>query len=132
MSASPFDSEPLGHVSIDDHGDVKVVRLLGEHDICTARDVRAGLDASPAEGGLVVSLAETEFFDSSIVHALFDADRRLKERDRRLVLHIATPSIVERVLDVSGLKQHVHCTESLEEAIALARQPTQRTEWSTR
>ena len=124
--------ESSGSISIAEHGDVKVVRLVGQHDISTAVDTRAKLDASATHGGLVVSLAETEFFDSSVIHALFDADGRLKERDRRLVLHVATPSIVERVLDVSGLRQQVHCTESLEEAIAIAGRHVERAEWSTK
>jgi len=124
--------ESSGSISVDAYGEVKVVRLVGEHDISTASDVRAELGASAAEGGLVVSLAETDFFDSAVIHALFDADRRLKQRDRQLVLHVATPSIVERVLEVSGLKRQVRCTGSLEEAIAVAGQSVEGTEWSTR
>jgi anti-anti-sigma factor len=126
-----FESEPYGTVSVDDYGDVKVVTLVGEHDINTAKQVRAQLDASVTADGLVVSIAEVEFLDSSIVHALFQADRRLRERDRRLVLHVGTPVIVERVLDLSGLKQQMRCTGSLEEALALAEQPLESTVWST-
>ena len=132
MSALPFDSEIHGTISIDHDGDVTVVRLLGEHDISTASDLRAELGAWIGPGGLVVSLAETEFFDSSVIHALFDADARLKQRDRRLVLHVGTPPIVERVLELCGLRRQVHCTESLEEATALAKLPVESAGWSTR
>ena len=62
----------------------------------------------------------TEFCDSTVVNALFRADDLLRERDRQLVLHVATASVVRRVLDVSGLAEKVVCTGSLEEAIALA------------
>jgi anti-anti-sigma factor len=127
-----FESEPYGTVSVDDYGDVRVVRLVGEHDINTAKEVRAQLDASVTADGLVVSIAEIEFLDSAIVHALFQADRRMRERDRRLVLHVGTPVIVERVLDLSGLKRQMHCTESLDEALVLAEQPAESTGWSTK
>lgn len=70
----------------------------------------------------MVSLAETEFIDSGIVHAFFSTDARMRERDRRLVLHVATASIVSRVLEVTGLREHLPCTSSLDEALRLARQ----------
>ena len=118
-------------ISIDEHGDVKVVNLIGEHDLVTVGEVREQLNAcASGDGGLVVSLMQTEFFDSSIVHALFTADGQLKERDRRLVLHVATAPIVARVLDVSGLKHQVPCTGSLDEAVALAGR-AKAAEWTT-
>ena len=120
-------------ISIDEHGDVKVVSLVGEHDLVTAQEVRERVDdCLGTDDGLVVSLMETEFLDSSIVRVLFDADNQLQQRDRRLVLHVATASIVERVLDFSGLKHQVPCTSSLDAAVALARQAAERAEWSTR
>jgi anti-anti-sigma factor len=115
--------ERRGSVTIEEHGDVKVVRLVGDHDISTASDVRAQLEAPVLDGGVVVSLAEIDFLDSSVIHALYEADKRLRQRDRRLVLHVGTPTIVERVLVVSGLKAQVCCTGSLQEAIVLAEHP---------
>ena len=114
--------EELGtSIETEAHGDVTVVSLVGEHDIASAEALRRqlGLVAESGEG-LVVSLMRTEFCDSSVVNALFDADAQLRERDRRLVLHVATAPIVRRVLDVSGLADTVACSGSLEEAIALA------------
>jgi anti-anti-sigma factor len=108
-------------IETETHGDVTVVSLLGEHDIATADAVRSQLGLSAkSEGGLVVSLIRTEFCDSTVVNALFRADEQLRERDRQLVLHVATASVVRRVLDVSRLAEAVVCTGSLEEAIALA------------
>ena len=112
-----------GSTSIDVHGDVKIVRLVGEHDITTAADVKAELDALAAEGALVVSLDEIEFFDSSVIHALAAVDRRLTARNRRLVVQAATPWVVEGVLKPSGLIDEVVWTESLDVAVAAARQP---------
>jgi anti-sigma B factor antagonist len=120
-------------ISIGEHGDVKVVRLLGEQDLVTAKEVREAVDdCLGSDDGLVVSLMQTEFLDSSILHVLFDADSQLQKRERRLVLHVATASIVERVLDVSGLKHDVPCTGSLDAAVALARQTVERAERSVK
>jgi anti-anti-sigma factor len=114
--------EELGtSIETETHGDVTVVRLVGDHDLATAPALRSQLGLSAeAGGGLVVSLMQTKFCDSTVMNALFRTDERLRERDRRLVLHVATASIVRRVLDVSGLADAVPCTGSLEEAIVLA------------
>ncbi len=118
---------PGTSVKSEVHGDVVVVALVGDHDVASVADVRAELGAVAASGsGLVVSLMETTFFDSSVVHALFDADGQLIERDRRLVLHVATAPIVSRVLEISGLHETVPVTGSLREAIELARRPPER------
>jgi anti-anti-sigma factor len=111
-------------IETEAHGDVTVVSLVGEHDLASAKAVRAQLGLSAQSGGgLVVSLARTEFFDSGVVNELFNAHGQLLERDRQLVLHVATPSIVRRMLDVSGLAATVACSHSLDEAIALAAGP---------
>lgn len=108
-------------IETEAHGDVTVVSLVGEHDIATAAALRTQLGLSvELGGGVVVSLMQTEFCDSTVMNTLFLADAQLRERDRQLVLHVATASIVRRVLDVSGLADAVSCTGSLEEAIVLA------------
>lgn len=115
---------PGTSVKTEVHDDVVVVALIGDHDVASVTEVRTQLEAVAASGnGLVVSLMETTFFDSSVVHALFDANGKLIERDRQLVLHVATAPIVSRVLEVSGLNAAVPSTGSLREAIELARRP---------
>jgi anti-anti-sigma factor len=110
-----------GLIKTDDVDDVTVVRLIGDHDLVNVADLRETLDSVAAsQRGLVVSLVDTEFIDSGVVHALFSTDGRLRERDRRLVLHVATASIVARMLEVSGLRTHVPCCSSLDEALSLA------------
>ena len=110
-----------GLIKTDDVDDVTVVRLIGDHDLVTVAAVREALDSVAArQRGLVVSLVNAEFIDSGIVHALFSTDGRLRERDRRLVLHVATASIVARMLELSGLQTHVPCCPTLDEALRLA------------
>lgn len=122
MSRAPGTS-----IKSETHGDVVVVALVGDHDVASVTEVRAQLDAVAASGsGLVVSLMETTFFDSSVVHALYGANGKLIEHDRQLVLHVATAPIVRRVLEVSGLQTAVPTTGSLREAIELARRRAQQ------
>ena len=109
-----------GTFEVEHHEDVAVVRLFGEHDISTSDLLRSELKRHP-DDGIVVSLTETEFLDSSVVHELFAVHERLQQQDRQLVLHVATASIVRRVLELSGLSTVLPCTGSLEQAIEFAR-----------
>src|SRR5262245_36189566 len=100
-----MEQEP-GTSEQETRGDVVVLHLVGEHDMSTAESLRAELRRLAglgSGGGLVVSLTDMTFMDASIVGALFDADELLRRRGRELVLHVATASIVQRVLEVSGL-----------------------------
>jgi anti-anti-sigma factor len=100
---------------------VAVVRLLGEHDIATAGDLRDQLDGLAASGrGVVVSVAETEYIDSAAMRVLFDVIPAFAERGRSLVVHLQTASIVRRVFEITGFSAVAPCLASLEEAVALA------------
>lgn len=100
---------------------VALIRLVGEHDMATATDLGDEIDEHVASGdGVVVSLMETEFIDSSIVRELYRSDKALQAQGRRLVLHVATASIVRRVLEISALSAALPCTGSLDEAFGLA------------
>ena len=114
-------------IRTQDVDDVTVVTLVGDHDLVTVTDVRETLESVlRTERGLVVSLVDAEFIDSGIVHALFTADVEMQRRDRRLVLHVATASIVARMLEVTGLRDHVPCSPSIDEALRLAARQNDR------
>ena len=111
----------VGTVETERRGDVVVLRLRGEHDIATQSPLANALIDHAWEGsGVVVSLVETQFIDSSVVNVLFRADAHLRERGKRLVLHVATESVVRRVLDLTQLSSNLPTTGSLEEALVLA------------
>jgi anti-anti-sigma factor len=100
---------------------VALIRLFGEHDLATAVGLGEEIDERVAAGeGVVVSLMEAEFIDSSIVQELYRSDKALRKQGRRLVLHVATASIVERLLEISGLRAALPGTGSLDEAFRLA------------
>jgi anti-anti-sigma factor len=100
---------------------VALIRLLGEHDMSTGADLGEALNQHIAAGdGVVVSLMEAEFIDSTVVRELYRGQNALGKQGRRLVLHVATASIVQRLLEISGLKAALPCTGSLDEAFRLA------------
>jgi len=109
-----------GTVETERHGDVVLLRLRGEHDIASTSSLANALIDHAWEGsGVVVSLMETQFIDSSVI-ILVRADAQLRERGKRLVLHVATESVVRRVLEITELSSRLPTTGSLEEALVLA------------
>lgn len=110
-----------GTVTVEKRGPVAVVHLLGEHDIATAADLRDALQAQiDADAALVVSVADTEFIDSTVVSALFDAGAQLSAKGRPLVLHVNTSSIVKRVFEVVDFTAVAVVTESMDTAVSAA------------
>ena len=112
----------LGEVCVDEAGsETVVVRLLGEHDMTTKDTLESTLrEQVGGDQGVVVSLLETEFMDSSVVKALFETDALLRARGRRLAIHVNTASIVRRVLEISNISTLMSCTGSLDEAVRIA------------
>lgn len=110
-----------GTLEVEQRNGVARIRLLGEHDLATVGALRDEIElAAVADHGLVVSLTDTDFIDSSIAHALVVGDRMLRAKGRRLVLHVATASIVRRVLEIFQLDTALPNADSLAEATALA------------
>jgi anti-anti-sigma factor len=110
-------------VVVDRRDDVAVIRLPGEHDMTTAEELSAAIGAEAAQRhGIVVSLAETTFIDSAIVHRLYQGDRQMLDAGRRLVLHVGTEPVVDRVLEIGGLLDELIWSVSLDDAIVFAGQ----------
>ena len=110
-----------GALEVRRQAGVALIRLVGEHDMATVVNLGEEIHGHVAAGdGIVVSLMEAEFIDSAVVRELFRGDRALRTQGRRLVLHVATASIVQRLLEVSGLSATLPCTASLDEAFRMA------------
>jgi len=109
---------------IDYRDGVVVLSLVGEHDLATAPALEQQLTAHiGGDVGIVLSLVDATFLDSSVLHLLCRADKSLMSRGRRVVLH--TGGTADRILDLSGLRQAFLCCESVDEAVAFARQDSQ-------
>jgi len=110
-------------IVLDHRDDVTVISLEGEHDMTTADQLTAAIEAEAAHRhGIVVSLAETTFVDSAIVHRLYKGDRRMLAAGRRLVLHVGAEPVVDRVLEIGGVLDELIWSVSLDDAIVFAGQ----------
>ena len=82
---------------------VGVVLLHGEHDLSTAGEIRNTLVLLLERGAnVILDLSETEFIDSSTIHALEDGQRVASRHGMRIGLQLDTQSIVTRVLELTG------------------------------
>ena len=103
---------------------VTVLGLVGEHDMSTAEEVEFNIAEQIARGrGIVISLTDTQFLDSSILRVLFKGDREMLQIGRRLVLHMKGNESILRALELACADERLLCCDSLEEAIAFASQP---------
>jgi anti-sigma B factor antagonist len=91
-----FNRQTIGHRS--------VIGVTGEVDVLAAPSLRRAIDEALSTGCLElwIDLTETEFMDSSGLHALVDTHARVRDLERRLTV-ICPPGPVRRVIDVSGL-----------------------------
>lgn len=87
-----------------------VVALVGDHDMSTAPELRTVLAKAIADvPGIVVDLSETTFLDSSILHALIEADVALQstsgsnDSGRRIVLQFGGAAGIRHVFEVAGV-----------------------------
>lgn len=112
-----------GRVELEREDDgLCVVRLIGEHDLNTAAFVREQLGAAlTGRRGVVVDLSGAAFIDSSILGAILEARRKATERGAGFAIAGSGGKPVERVLEITGLKQALPVGSSFEEAMELAR-----------
>ena len=67
-------SPPHGQITIERHGDVRILLFRGEHDVSTAKLARDLLDDARRDADVViVDLTATLLIDSTIVSMLFNA-----------------------------------------------------------
>jgi anti-sigma B factor antagonist len=94
-------------VSIDraEIGHRIVLGVRGEIDMDTAAELVAAIDSAVQSGAheLWVDLSTTEFMDSTGLHALLDARRRLVTLNRRLAI-VCPDGAIRRLFEVAGLE----------------------------
>jgi anti-anti-sigma factor len=106
----------LGSIEVTSRNGVRVVALLGEHDLADAEDVRAAL--SPASSSaLVVDLSPATFIDSQILNVLVTADNDAERAGHRLAVVCPEGSNIRHVLEVTGLAQVLACHPDLASAL---------------
>src|SRR5919108_4610646 len=94
-----------GSILIEFTHDVWVLTLRGEHDISTQPSLGEELGRVFAAGsGVAVDLSQTEFIDSTVLHALVSAAASA-ERDPEHRIAVAAPAghPATRVLELAGV-----------------------------
>lgn len=102
---------------------VRVVSLVGEHDLASAGELREVLrEAIDVGSGVVVRLQLAEFIDSTTLGVIVGALRRAREAGRGFALVVTEPDgAVHRALELSGLLRIFPVFGDDAEAIAAVR-----------
>ena len=95
-------TERLTVVAADD-------RLIatGEIDAHSVPALVAALDPLPGDGDVSLDMSAVDFMDSSGLRVLIDAHQRATVDGRRVVL-VRPSKAVHRVIEISGLAEHLH------------------------
>jgi len=115
--------EPVVNVSLVGH--VRVVSLVGEHDVAMAGELRDALiDPEGDEVGIVIDLAGAQFVDSAVVSVLAEAYRAARAAGKGFVCALPedTGIAVRRLFAVAKLDTLFAVQPSLQEAIDAAAQ----------
>jgi anti-sigma B factor antagonist len=99
-----------------------VLTISGEHDLSTAPNLRRRLDGLLGDGvPTVVDLSPATFIDSSILGVILDGRRRAAEAEIGFAVARSNGSdAVDRVLDVTGLREELPVHARREEAVLAA------------
>lgn len=91
-------------LSIDDGGPQAVVKVIGEVDLDTAGALKSSLLRLANDGAqyITVDLAETDFIDSTGLHAIIIALKHLRAQGGDLVVQSPSRNAA-RVLELTGL-----------------------------
>lgn len=94
------------------HGGVSVA-LHGELDVATVHELSKKIDVvvAAAPSICVVDLAELRFVDSKGLHALLEADRRLRGWCEGVLYQGVRPN-VRRVMDIVGLSKRLNLDDA--------------------
>ncbi len=102
---------------------VPIVRVTGELDISTVAQLCRAIDTAASGASLkpprlVVDLMGLEFCDSSGLRALIGAAKEVRVLGGRVVLAVDPDGALARLLDLSGLREFLRVSDSLEAALA--------------
>ncbi len=102
----PVMSDAPSRLEITDDA-VDALRVAGEIDAHSAPEFAARLRTLGGSGDRRVDMAGVEFMDSSGLRVLIEAHRAAEADGARLVV-VAPGRVVSRIIEVSGLADHLH------------------------
>ncbi|HEX5556117.1 MAG TPA: STAS domain-containing protein [Gaiellales bacterium] len=109
-----------GRIAVHDLGYVRVVALVGEHDLSTVDRLSDEIDRQFREvSHVVVDLTRATFVDSTVVCALALGGEAARHRSAcRFAVVASRDSVVRKVFDMVDLRSLMPIYETLEEALA--------------
>jgi anti-anti-sigma factor len=93
----------------------QVLSVRGEIDIATVAQLSQKLDSIENGESLILDLTATGFMDSSGLRLLMETHERFRASGRRLLIAVSGGPI-SRLLDVTGVREHLEVHETVEEA----------------
>lgn len=93
----------------------RTIRLFGELDIRTARELQATLSEAVGDRmrEVAIDLRKVTFIDSTALGALVRASEQLRNQGRMLTLALLPGGAVDGLLDVSGLRDRFTLVNAL-------------------
>jgi anti-sigma B factor antagonist len=109
-----------GRIAVHDLGYVRVVALVGEHDLSTVDRLSDEIDGQFREAShVVIDLTRATFVDSTVVCALALGGEHARQRAAcRFAVVASRDSFVRNVFDLVDLRSLMPTYETLEEALA--------------
>jgi anti-anti-sigma factor len=109
-----------GRIAVHDLGYVRVLALVGEHDLATVDALSDEVDRQFRETShIVVDLTRATFVDSTVVCALALGGEHAHARSAcRLAVVAPSDSFVRKIFDTIDLRDIMPTYETLEDALA--------------
>jgi anti-sigma B factor antagonist len=109
-----------GRIAVHDLGHVRVVALVGEHDLSTVDGLSDEIDRQFRESShIVVDLTRATFVDSTVVCALALGGEHARIRSAcRFAVVAPGNSFVRKVFDMVDLRSIMPTYDTLDEALA--------------
>ena len=99
--------DPTSRLDIEITGGNVVV--IGEIDAHTCPQLAAALEPFPGSGDVQIDMAGVHFMDSSGLRVLIGAHQRAISAKRKLLICRPSKSVF-RIIEISGLSDHLHVT----------------------
>jgi anti-anti-sigma factor len=102
------------------HGTVPIVEVIGDLDLRDLPAFEAALHhaSQSASQEIIVSLAETEYFNSGGIRVIMRLAGHLEQENRHLLLVAPRDRVPRRLLDIVYMTSDLLPFESIEEALA--------------
>ncbi|MGB3735280.1 MAG: STAS domain-containing protein [Ilumatobacter sp.] len=102
-------SDPTARLNVSRDGDRIVV--AGDIDAHTCPDLAGELDPLPGSGDVRIDVADVGFMDSSGLRVIISAHQLAESSGRKLLIERPSKS-VSRILEISGLADHLHIVDA--------------------